>query len=47
MQEFGKGFDGTLKKATKAAPQLDKMPSFVQSYMLTSNFTAENTKKSA
>lgn len=45
MVDINKSLDGTLEKAIQASTQLKKMPSFVQDYMLSGDFSFGKAKK--
>lgn len=45
MVDINKSLDGTLEKAIRASTQLKKMPSFVQDYMLSGDFSFGKAKK--
>ena len=45
MVDINKSLDGTLEKAIQASTQLKKMPSFIQDYMLSGDFSFGKAKK--
>lgn len=45
MVDINKSLDGTLEKAIQASAQLKKMPSFIQNYMLSGDFSFGKAKK--
>lgn len=45
MVDINKSLDGTLEKAIQASIQLKKMPSFIQDYMLSGDFSFGKAKK--
>lgn len=45
MQEFGKGFDGTLKKAIESTSKLNEFPELIQKFMLFGDYKSGLIKK--